>query len=304
MKEMIEYNYNVRIDDICEGDCSIFFESNLKLYLLVKYKRNLKDLEDIVKISCELKQKNITSYDIILNKDNKIIALIDNENYILLLLNNTYKEYLDIIDIIKYNDKTKIYNHSEYKNNWDILWSEKNDYFEYQMQEIGCMKKIIKQSMNYFLSLAENAISLVKKINKNSNYGKGENIVLSHRRIFYPNYELNYFNPISYIIDLEVRDVAEYIKAAFYKKENAILELETYLKSVKLSNYMYQMLYARLLYPTNYFDLYEKVINYEESEEILINIISRVRDYELFLKDCYILITKYCNIENIEWLNN
>ena len=49
--------------------------------------------------------------------------------------------------------------------------------------------------------------------------GDAYRIVLSHRRVFYPNYKLNYLNPLSFVFDLEVRDVAEYLKAMFFKKD-------------------------------------------------------------------------------------
>ena len=57
---------------------------------------------------------------------------------------------------------------------------------------------------------------------------------------------------------MEVRDIAEYLKAIFFTNSDIIPieELETYLKTTKLPIYSYQMLYASLLYPSYYFDIY------------------------------------------------
>ena len=56
------------------------------------------------------------------------------------------------------------------------------------------------------------------------------------------------------------------------------------------------MLYARLLYPSYYFDLYEKIMNNEVEEDALIDIISLVTEYEIFLKKVYVLISKYSSL--------
>ena len=62
------------------------------------------------------------------------------------------------------------------------------------------------------------------------------------------------------------------------------------------------MFFARLLYPSYYFDIYEKIMNNEESEEKLIKYIEKSKNYELFLQKVYLEIIKYAPIERIEWL--
>ena len=64
------------------------------------------------------------------------------------------------------------------------------------------------------------------------------------------------------------------------------------------------MLYARLLYPSYYFDIYEEVMNKERNEEDLVSIIKKSSAYEIFLKEAYLEITKYAPIEKIDWLIN
>ena len=64
------------------------------------------------------------------------------------------------------------------------------------------------------------------------------------------------------------------------------------------------MLYARLLYPTYYFDVYESVMNKNGDEEQLVNIIKKCDSYEEFLKKTYLEISKYAKIDKIEWIIN
>ena len=66
--------------------------------------------------------------------------------------------------------------------------------------------------------------------------------------------------------------------------------------------YEYQMLFARLLYPTYYFDLYESIMNKDTDEEELVKVIKRVDEFELFLKKTYLEISKYAKIEKIDFL--
>ena len=62
------------------------------------------------------------------------------------------------------------------------------------------------------------------------------------------------------------------------------------------------MLYARLLYPTYYFDAYEDIINNNGDENKLISIVNKINEYELFLKKAYFEISKYTNLERIDWI--
>ena len=129
-----------------------------------------------------------------------------------------------------------------------------------------------------------------------------DNVTLAHRRIFNPNIALNYLNPLSFIFDLEVRDVAEYLKIEFFNNQDSLLDLKTYLKIKKLTVYSYHMLYARLIYPSYYFDIYEDIMNNNGDEEQLIKIIDKVDEYEIFLKKAYFEISKYTTLEHIDWL--
>ena len=306
MKETLEYYYGLDIENIEELDGKYHIKQENQDYFFVFYNRGIEELEDIINVSNEMIKKGINVHKILVNRNNSFLTKVGEYNYILFAVSNLSEEY-DIFDMVKISEKLVLNNNKSnlYRNNWGTLWSEKIDYFEYQVRELSIEKDVVKNSFSYYIGMAENAISYVN--NTNMKYGRDAyQIVLSHRRVFYPNYKLNYLNPLSFVFDLEVRDIAEYLKAMFFKKNvNFCLdELSSYLKIRHLSFYEYQMLYARLLYPTYYFDVYESVMNKNGDEEELVNIIKKCDSYEEFLKKAYLEISKYAKIDKIEWIIN
>lgn len=306
MKDTISFYYNIDIDTLEEKDGKYHFKYQNRDFFFVFFNRNLEELEDLLDCISEMQKKGIDVHGILINKDNSILTKINEYNYILFSVNNCSETY-DIFDIIDMNNKLTLnnYNSKLYRNNWENLWMQKVDYFEYQIRELGLDKQVIKNSFSYYIGLAENAISYVHNVKLK--YPSQGTIVLSHRRIFYPNYKLNYLNPLSFIFDLEVRDIAEYLKAMFFSEddESEILEeLKSFLKIKRLTIYEYNMLYARLLYPSYYFDIYEEIMNKERSEEDLLKIISKNKNFEEFLKKAYLEITKYAILEKVEWIIN
>ena len=306
MKETLEYYYGLDIESIEELDGKYHFKIENQDYFFVFYNRGIEELEDIINVSNEMVKKGINVHKILINRNNSFLTKVGEYNYILFAVSNINEEY-DIFDMVKISEKLILNNNKSnlYRNNWGTLWSEKIDYFEYQVRELSIEKEVVKSSFSYYVGLAENAISYVN--NTNMKYGgDAYRIVLSHRRVFYPNYKLNYLNPLSFVFDLEVRDIAEYLKAMFFKKDISFCldELSSYLKIRHLSLYEYQMFYARLLYPTYYFDVYESVMNKNADEEQLVNIIKKCDSYEEFLKKAYLEISKYARIDKIEWIIN
>ena len=304
MKEIINYYYNFDIIDTEEHSNYTSFKYLGEDFYFVFFNRTEEELRDLVTLTNELKLKGIRCHDIIINRLGNVLTKVGDNYYILLKINSSKNEEINFITLCEYIDKLKLNstNSKLYRNNWGELWSKKIDYFEYQIKELGKDKSIILDSFSYYIGLAENAISYVNKINRVIGISENDNIVLSHRRVFYPNTNLNYLNPLSFIFDLEVRDIAGYLKIEFFNGEDSLLDLITYLKIKKLTQYSYHMLYARLLYPSYYFDIYEDIMNNGADEEKLIPIIKKVEDYEIFLKEAYYEISKYTNLERIDWL--
>ena len=271
-------------------------------FYLTKVRRNTNEFQELVKLQQELLSKNYPVHQIIPTVSKSLTILENNEPYVLLTLNEPTKEY-NLLDMLKIWDNLIINPHHQLERpNWGLLWSEKVDYFEYQISELGKDKKVVINTFGYFVGLCENAISYVNKVNATIK-PINKNIVLSHKRVKYPNTHLNYDNPLNFIFDLEVRDVAEFLKGEMLVDlEDALIDLETYLKMRHLDLYSLNMLYARLIYPSYYFDLYENVMNFNVCEDCLIKIMEKTSQIEEFLQKSYNVIVNYGPIEPIDWL--
>lgn len=304
MKESINYYYNFNISEVENwGDIYRFYYLE-QLFYFVPFKRTEVELEDIINVSRELKTKNIDVHDMMVNKFGKIITNVQNINYILLKPSGDINKEYEIKDILKMNDmlilnenKSKLYRIA-----WASLWSAKLDYFEYQIHELGKDKDLVLDSFSYYLGLGENAISYLNETTSKYTPSREDKITLAHKRIKVPNYKLNYLNPMSFIMDYEVRDLASYIKSAFFADEDALSYLKELLRIKRFTIYSYQLFYARLLYPTYYFDVYEGIMNGKLEEDDLIPIIEKAEAYEEFLKNAYFEINKYAPIDRVEWL--
>ena len=196
MKETLEYYYNLNIDNLEELDGKYHFKIENQDFFFVFYNRGLEELEDIIEVCNEMFLKGINVHEVIRNRNNSFLTKVNEYNYILFRVNNLSEEY-DIFDMVNISNKLILNNNksSLYRNNWRSLWSDKIDFFEYQVRELGIEKNVVKSSFSYYVGLAENAISYVN--NAVLKYGgvSSERIVLSHRRVFFPNYRLNYMNP-------------------------------------------------------------------------------------------------------------
>lgn len=308
MKEILKkfYHLNENIDVLeCEDHCSFLFGE--KKYYFVPYFRSEEELSDLLHLNDELILKGVPTSRFIQNIDNQYITIVNDKKYILFESPlNISKEY-NVLDMISFAELLKTSNKKSilYRNQWGELWSSKVDYFEYQIAQLGKDKPIILNSFSYYVGLAENAISYVNNTLNNHQISIYESITLQRKRIGFPNIQLNYFNPLNYVIDIEVRDIASYFKSLFFNSfDDLWIEVDAYFKRKRLSIYGYQLLYARLLYPSYYFDIYESVMEGKVEEKELLKIINKSSYYELFLKQMFLEISKYAPIEAIAWIVN
>ena len=292
MKNTINYYYNLNINNIHQKDKNYYFNINNKNYLLLKCD-NIEELDDIYKLDSYLIQI-LPVHKIILNINNEIITKINDNNYLLLQLYIDNK--VDLNKIIELNNiNIPDYFSKLRRDNWSLLWTNKIDYLEYQLSQIGRKYPIIRDSFNYYIGLAENAIILVNNTDK-------RNIVLglSHRRISSNFFDL--YNPLNIVIDIRIRDVCEYFKYCFFDNIDISRELELFLNYNNLDINEGKLFLARMLFPTYYFDLYEKVINNEIDESEIKKIIVKADSYEKILKQIYYHFKN--NQLNIEWLEH
>ncbi len=301
MKNNIMYYYNLRIDNITQNNNNYYFTINNDNYCFTIYTRDIKESNEIYKLNKYMLSSNILVHEIIPNKDNYVVTIINNIPYIL------YKIYINKNKQLNINELTYLSNYTYQvdkiltRNNWNILWSTKIDYFEYQINQMGKKYPILVDTFAYFTGLAENAISYVKYTTLETQMETSDNPVISHRKI--NNNIEPLYNPLNIILDHKSRDIAEYIKLSFLNKNtNIYQELDSYFSSNYYSEYGLRLLYARIIYPSFYFDMYEQIIQGLRKESDLLNIVSLLDDYELYLKEMYYYLKKYHNIPEIDWI--
>ena len=113
------------------------------------------------------------------------------------------------------------------------------------------------------------------------------------------------YDPFNLIYDVKSRDFSEYIKNYFFsnnENNDAFLVFENNIGLFNFNSYELLLFYIRLLYPSFYFDVYEKIVENSEEESKLDIIINNIEKYEIFLKEITLFLEKYITLPNIEWI--
>ena len=252
--------YNLKDINIYKKRDYIKIKEDNKEYILYK----IYNPQRIIEINNILKNQT-EYYKIVKNINNEIITIYQDNYYVLLEINTKY--------LIQSNNI--ILNNNEYSNyqinqsNWIYLWTKKNDYYE----SISINNNYIKETINYYIGIAENAIEFIKY---NDIYTNNLFICNCNKN------DLN--NPLNIVLDCKEREVGELIKRDFFYNNISIENIRT-----NLGNYDIKKIIARLLYPNYYFDIVDEFINNKVDENKLKKILSKQTKYEELIKE----ISKY-----------
>lgn len=301
MKNIINYFYNLNITELTNKDNIYSFYDNDELYHFYIYNNNIKNIDLTKDIDDSLK-KDTLIHEIIINKDNSIITYYNNIPYILCKINININKPITLGEINYLSSKVISTNSKITYHSWQDLWSIKMDYLEKVINENGKKYPIIVDSFNYFVGMAENAISYYnnlsnKEVDNNS-------LVISHRIININDTVYAIYDPVNIIIDHKARDIAEYIKYSFFSDNtNIFKELNVYFKYNYYTKDDVVMLLARVLYPSFYFNMYEDIMINSKEEKIITNITSKLDKYELYLARVFKYFNNFYNLPVPEWLN-
>jgi len=288
MENIIHHYYNLLSEEMKTRYGGFLFYANDEKYFLTEVKQKPEELLRIYNI---LLRNGIGNYIIVNNKEGSQITKHDNVNYIL------YRVRCEDDGLIT---RRELFNIKEKSNNtWSKTWGDRIDYYEIQINEIGQDKGVILKSINYYIGLAENAIAIATKYEKELSE---EDYSLQHYRMNVPIYRGEYYNPNNILIDINVRDIAEYVKSSFFNTSKNMEDYLDYVLSFNLDNKKANLLFARLLYPTHYFDLFDEVIFNEKEEDELIPIIRESIKYEEFLGNLYLQLSQKYQMTYISWI--
>lgn len=288
MKNTIMYYYGFENISIIRQKRRKYIKHNNDIYIICRV-YNEKEVLELYEITRGIP----FFYKFIPNKDGSIFTMYQDFIFVLLKINDKSSMITQNKNQISLDENKKYYLD---RSDWYELWTRKNDYYEYQYQHIKGKYKVIDESINYYIGLAENAISYIANI--------PINLKEQEKKGLYPKrlLESEYHNPLNYVIDYKERGLSETLKYLFLNKKYLSQNIENIILSYNCTETGYKLLYGRMLYPSMYFDIYDKVINDFENEKELVNVIKRLKEYEEYLKEIYRIISKHTKIKNIDWL--
>jgi hypothetical protein len=301
MNNWLKYYYNINLEEVFEkNNYKVIVDNQNCFYIIYPYNKEKYSLEYINIIQSLLRKVPNNYFLIKYNTENKLVSILDKQEFFLLqvkgLINTLIPEdeiFSNLIPFVGQYNKNRA--------NWEELWSKKIDYLEYQMAELSKNKKATIASFSFFSGLAENAISFLN-INK-VNYQQAH-LSIVHTRVYYPNLAINYYNSLNLLLDYMIRDVAEYIKDKFLHHQDVDKNIKNLVNNSFFNADDIKLFYARLLFPTTYFDCIESILLGEESEKKLDPFIELNHNYLLLLKDTYYEISKKYSIIIPDWLKN
>lgn len=272
MENILNYYYQLNITDIKKKDY---------YYLLTTDEYEQYIFNEIID-SNELKENldylNNTNvlYDLlILTKEGNITINYNDKEYALFKVRNNKN-----INILSFSNLI-----TTGKLKWGTLWSNRVDYYLEQIAEVVEQKEI-KYAMDYYISLAEIAISYFNTLSEIYN----ENTVtftLSHHIVTSPIDKYMFYNPSNMCFDLSVRDIAEYIKESFFNDILTNYEILSLIDKINLNESLANYLLVRLIYPSYIFKLYDIFIETKELNKKFYEYMKKSREYETLLSTIY-----------------
>ncbi len=299
MKNALNYYYGIKADDIHQVNNTYKFNIYGQDYALVIYDRDIKDIDELYKISTYFFSRGIYCHQIIPNNDNNLITYINQIPYILLQIYIKENKIITEDDIKLFTNYASLTNYSELlrRDNWKQLWINKIDYFEYQVSQFGKKYPLIRESFSYYCGFVETGISLINTTNLE--YSR---LVVGHKRLKATDTLFDLYNPLNFIIDLPIRDISEYYKDLIIEDNSIIDKIKNYILTYNLSTNEILMFFIRMLYPSFYFDLYEDIIENDKDDSSLLDIINSNKKYEKVIKELYIFLNNYIVMPDIEWI--
>lgn len=300
MKNAINYFYGFSIENLRMINDDYYFNYKNKNFTFQQLKEEYYDYNMMLRLNNLMLNNNSSFYQIILNRNNEIATKINNKQYILLQENFNTDRIFDLFDIINTNipvntrDKNKI--------EWIKLWEKKIDYFEMYLEHNKGKYLNLNKFANYFIGMGESAILYAKNTLNDTTPKIYDRSVISHKRINTDRSYKDLYNPLLLMIDHPSRDVSEYFKEIYFKNSLQVSKIKEYLEQVSFSDYGARLLMARMLFPSFFFDNFEKLVDSKISNSEITRIVDKMSGYEKYLfKILNILKQKY-NIPEIEWL--
>lgn len=298
MLDLLNYYYYIITDRVSLKNNNYYFTYQNNYFCFYKYNGSLNEINELFNLNTYMLYNNYQINKIILNNKKEILTLYDNNYYCLVLLNINSLDYVNIKQVITFNQRNINLN-ILLRNNWYYLWSNKIDNIEYSINHLMHKYKLLYNSIYYYIGLTENSISYLKLLSVDN-----RNLSISHKRVNSNTSLVEFYNPLNLVIDYRIRDLAEYLKSCFFSLKMDILEIVNYFKKIKMSESDYLYFYVRMLFPSYYFDIYDNILSGKMDEKSILKITKLQDDYEYLLYEIYLVIKSRIDIIGIDWINS
>lgn len=272
MENILNYYYDINVIDIKKYDYYYLITSDDEEEYLFNEIINIDELKEIIDY---LNNTNMLYHLLMLTKEQNLTITYNDKEYALFKVRD--------------NDNLNIFSFSNLITNgkciWGTLWSNRVDYYLEQLKEVVDINEI-KYAMDYYISLAEIAISYFNTLEEI--YKSNElTYTISHHITSSPVTKYELYNPSNMCKDLIVRDVAEYIKASFFEDILTNNEILNLIDRINLNEALANYLLVRLIYPSYMFKIYDKYIETKEIDRKFYEYMKKSREYEHLLANIY-----------------
>lgn len=272
MENILNYYYQLNIIDIKKKDYYYLLTTDEYEQYIFNETIDSNELKENLDY---LNNTNVLYDLLILTKEGNITINYNDKEYALFKVRNN--ENLNILSFSNLITTGKL--------KWGTLWSNRVDYYLEQIAEVVEQKEI-KYAMDYYISLAEIAISYFNTLSEIYN----ENTLtftLSHHIVTSPIDKYMFYNPSNMCFDLSVRDIAEYIKESFFNDILTNYEILSLIDKINLNESLANYLLVRLIYPSYIFKLYDIFIETKELNKKFYEYMKKSREYETLLSTIY-----------------
>lgn len=292
MNNALLFFYNINVSGLRKINNNYYFKYLNNNYGVYFYNRDPNDSLLLFRLNDELLRRGLLGYQILLTKNGNVLFDYEGKQYILMIFPEIENRLITYDDIISFNFEVNNYQKLD-KSNWGYLWPNKLDFIEYQFNSMRNKFPIIEQYIDYYLGIWENAISYYNNVNRNiPKY-------VSHKRVYEGMDLYEFLNPLNFVIDYKERDIGEYIKSYVLTKNFSFRFFDKYFMHISRDSLI--VLISRLLFPSYFFDIYERVVIDHEGETEILKVTKNSKNVLEVIKYLFTNYENY-NIPYINWI--
>ncbi|MFS0674368.1 hypothetical protein [Ornithinibacillus sp. 179-J 7C1 HS] len=222
----------------------------------------------------------------------------DNNHYFVLRVSNIQEQIAKSHGrlLAEFHNQTATYSYEPQEissyGQWKDLWIKKLIAYEQKIKHDSLSiqnnyYRLLVDIFPYIIGLSENAIQYMQESETDKRFHQSDQGVFAFRR-----YKEHLASPVIWtdelVYDHPTRDLAEYIRYKLLEddvdKKDIISFINDYQEQRALSVFSWRLLYARLLYPIHFYDLFEESFKGKEYERYYADLKKMIKKQEAYEK--------------------